>query len=105
MLPGDRGRPIPGASRTAGDAITEADDRGERLVGDTMLLVLNQSVDTIPFALPDHKPDECWGLLFDTAEPAPQQARFAGGQPYSLRGRSMAGLQLQKSQPQDSQTK
>jgi glycogen operon protein len=89
----------------AGDAITEVDDHGERLAGDTMLLLLNQSVDTVPFTLPEHKPGECWELLFDTAEPPPQQARFAGGQPYSLRGRSMAGLQLQKSQPQDSQTK
>ena len=89
----------------AGDAITEVDDHGERLAGDTMLLLLNQSVDTVPFTLPEHKPGESWELLFDTAEPPPPQSRFAGGQPYSLRGRSMAGLQLQKSQPQDSQTK
>ncbi len=89
----------------AGDAISEVDDRGERLAGHAMLVLLNQSVDTVPFTLPEHKPGESWELVFDTAEPPPPQSRFAGGQPYSLRGRSMAGLQLQKSQPQDTQTK
>ena len=87
----------------AGDAISEVDERGERLAGNTMLLLLNQSVDTVPFTLPEHQAEEHWELLFDTAEPAPAEARFDGGQAYPLRGRSMAGLRLHKCQPNDSQ--
>jgi isoamylase len=87
----------------AGDAISELDEHGERISGDTMLLLLNQSVDTIPFTLPEHQADERWDLVFDTAEPPPAEKRFCGGRAYSLRGRSMAGLRLQKREPSESQ--
>jgi len=80
----------------AGDAISEVDEHGERLSGDTMLLLLNQSVDAIPFTLPDHEPEEHWELVFDTAEPPPEQTRFSGGEAYPLRARSVAGLCLQR---------
>ena len=83
----------------AGDTITEMDDRGERLSGDTMLLLLNQSIEAIPFTLPEHKPDEHWELVFDTAEPPPEQSHFSAGQQYPLRPRSMALLRIQKSPP------
>ncbi len=83
----------------AGDAITEVDEHGERLSGDTMLLLLNQSIEAIPFTLPEHKPEEYWELIFDTAEPPPEQSHFSGGQAYPLRPRSMAGLRLHPPAP------
>ncbi len=87
----------------AGDAISEVDEHGERLAGDTMLLLLNQSVDAVPFTLPGLQAQEQWELVFDTAQPAAQEACFCGGQTYPLRGRSMAGLRLRKAAPEHSQ--
>src|SRR6185369_9804373 len=40
--------------RLAGDAIEELDDRGNRLVGDTILIVLNAHYEPLPFVLPAH---------------------------------------------------
>ena len=82
----------------AGDAITEVDERGERFVGDTMLLLLNQSLDAIAFTLPDHA-GRSWELVFDTAEPPPEITRYCSCNTYSLRPRSMALLKAIKREP------
>jgi glycogen operon protein len=87
--------------RLAGDAISEVDKRGERLAGDTMLLLLNKSGDAVPFTLPELKADERWELVFDTAQSAPEQTSCRGGEAYPLHARSMAGWRLQKCEAAD----
>jgi isoamylase len=78
--------------RLAGDLIGEVDERGEPVVGDTLMLLLNAHHEAIPFTLPPTKPEHVWERLLDTAEPDAGPALFAGGQQYPLQGRSLAVL-------------
>jgi isoamylase len=80
--------------RLNGDAIDELDERGDRIVGATLVLLLNGGPDTIPFALPATTPAERWGTLLDTADPWQPARRLKGGERYQLHGRSLAVLRL-----------
>ncbi len=88
--------------RLVGDAIEEVDDMGERIVGDTFLVLLNAHHEAIPFVLPAHEARIRWEPALDTrAWDAPHPARtFRAGEPYDLAGRSLAVLRLRpKSRP------
>ncbi len=82
------------AVRLNGDAIDEVDERGERIVGDTLLLVLNAGAEMTPFVLPPITPDQRWETMLDTADPWSPPRRLRGGDRYELQGRSMALLRL-----------
>ncbi len=80
--------------RLNGDAIDEVDERGARIIGDTLLLLLNGADQPIAFTLPMTAPEERWETLIDTADPwAPARRLRAGGR-YELLPRSMAVLKL-----------
>ncbi len=80
--------------RLNGDAIDEVDERGARINGDTLLLLLNGADQPIAFTLPMTAPEERWETLIDTADPwAPSRRLRAGGR-YELLPRSMAVLKL-----------
>ena len=80
--------------RLNGDAIDEVDERGARIIGDTLLLLLNGADQPIAFTLPMTAPEERWETLIDTADPwAPSRRLRAGGR-YELLPRSMAVLKL-----------
>ncbi len=76
--------------RLAGDLIGDVDERGERIVGDTLLLLLNAHHEAIPFALPAHKEGQEWELLLDTAAPDAGERVLHGGDKHDLQGRSLA---------------
>jgi isoamylase len=83
--------------RLAGDAIDDRGPRGERIVDDTLLLLLNAADDEVEFTLPDRAPAG-WRLLFDTRAADPPSAgdgpvRHAGSA-YRLVGRSVALFRL-----------
>jgi isoamylase len=81
--------------RLNGDAIHDLNERGERIVGDTLLLLLNGGSKPVSFALPDGEPhEEHWETLFDTADPWQPRRRLTGGDRYELQNRSMAALRL-----------
>jgi isoamylase len=75
--------------RMAGDAIDEPGPRGERIVDDTMLLILNADEADHEFRLPN-RAKHGWELVLDTArpEPAGPAERLPGGGSYLLSGRS-----------------
>ena len=50
----------------AGDAIREIDEYGERIEGDTILLLMNASSEDIFFILPEYCSGYTWELLLDT---------------------------------------
>jgi isoamylase len=80
--------------RLNGDAIDEVDERGGRIVSDTLLLILNAGEGPVAFTLPATAPEERWETLIDTADPwAPSRRLRAGGR-YELLPRSMAVLKL-----------
>jgi isoamylase len=85
--------------RLAGDAIEESDERGNPIVDDTLLILLNAHHETIPFVLPAHRRKVRWESILDTYDPKsirkkPRQMR--GGEVYELNARSLALLRLPK---------
>jgi glycogen operon protein len=82
--------------RMAGDLIGDVDERGEPIVGDTLLLLLNAHHEVLPFKLPDPPAEHRWKRLLDTAEDGKETLFFNGGQEYSLPERSLAVLCSEK---------
>jgi len=82
--------------RLAGDLIGDVDERGELLVGETLLMLLNAHHEPVPFTLPVTNPGHHWERLLDTAEPEAEAARFDAGQQYPLQGRSLALLRIRE---------
>jgi len=80
--------------RLNGDAIAEIDERGERVVGDTLVVLFNGGVETMPFALPALAANERWETLVDTADPWQPSRQLRGSERYTLQGRSAAVLKL-----------
>jgi isoamylase len=85
--------------RLAGDLIGDVDERGERLLGDTLLLLLNAAAERIDFALPEHQGEEIWEPLLDTADPRERPETFVFGETYPLEGRSSVVLRLRQLEP------
>ena len=87
--------------RLAGDAIDDRGPRGERIVDDTLLLLLNAGEEDVEFTLPDHAPVG-WRLMFDTrAADAPTAGSGTvrhGGSTYRLVGRSVALFRLPRAE-------
>jgi isoamylase len=84
--------------RLAGDAIDEMDERGNRIVDDTLLIILSSYSEPIEFILPTHKPDMHWKLLLDTKEATGRSERgpeVRVNGTYSLEAHSLALFCLQ----------
>ncbi|MBZ0159335.1 glycogen debranching protein GlgX [Candidatus Methylomirabilis sp.] len=86
--------------RLAGDAIDEVDSQGERIVDDTLLILLNAHKDVIPFILPAHRTGVRWELILDTQQPngCRKHRLLKGGEAFDLEGRSLALLRLKRKQ-------
>jgi isoamylase len=82
--------------RLAGDAIEELDDRGNRFVDDTLLILLNAHHEAVVFTLPAHRRKVRWEVVFNTYEPGVQRRKrlMRGGEVYELKDRSLAVLRL-----------
>jgi isoamylase len=80
--------------RLNGDAIQDVNERGERIVGDTLLLLLNAGPSALPFVLPATAPIERWDTLLDTADPWQAVRRLRAGDRYELQAHSMAVMRL-----------
>jgi glycogen operon protein len=72
-----------------GDAIPSPDEQGDRVVGDTLLVLMNAHHEDIEFTLPRDNGDD-WAVLVDTraAEVSPD-APALGEPSYSVMGRSL----------------
>jgi isoamylase len=82
--------------RLAGDAIEEFDERGNRIVGDTLLMLLNAYHEPLPFVLPAHKARVTWELLVDTKEALGKGPDLVmrGGDSFQMEGRSLVLFRL-----------
>ena len=76
----------------AGDVIGDVDERGESILGETLLLLFNAHHEPIPFTLPQTKPEHHWERLLDTAGADDKVLVLQGGDQYPLQGRSLAVL-------------
>jgi glycogen operon protein len=78
--------------RLAGDLVGDVDVRGEPIVGDTLLLLLNASHEDIPFTLPKTRSEHHWIRLLDTMAARDQPGALDGEVQYPLGARSLAVL-------------
>jgi glycogen operon protein len=78
--------------RLAGDVMNEVDERGEPIVGDTLLLLLNAHWEQLPFTLPEARAEHVWETLVDTTDPESPLRICRPGEQYPLFGRSLALL-------------
>jgi len=58
-----------------GEGTDETDDRGRPIKGDTLLLVLNASEDTVTFQMPAMNGSDAWAEVIDSATPGPTVVR------------------------------
>jgi glycogen operon protein len=77
----------------AGDAIAEVDARGNRVLDDTLLILLNAYHQRVKFVLPAHRRKLLWRAVLDTAGPVPKHP-MRGGEIYEVEARSVALLRL-----------
>ncbi|HEV2419069.1 MAG TPA: glycogen debranching protein GlgX [Terriglobia bacterium] len=84
--------------RLAGNAIDEVDQRGNPVVDDTLLIILNSHHEPLDFTLPVDQPDEQWDLLLDTREAAGkgQHPPLETGKAYPMEARSLAMLRIKR---------
>jgi len=81
--------------RLAGDVIDEVDADGDKIVGETILILLNAHHEPIPFTLPVHQDDRHWERLVDTADPDAESSFHEGQKdPFNLQGRSLIVFRL-----------
>jgi glycogen operon protein len=82
--------------RLAGEAIDEVDERGNRIVDDTLLILLTAHHEPVPFVLPTHPPEQRWELVLDTREATGTRdiPPMPGGEVYELEARSLAMLRI-----------
>lgn len=87
--------------RLAGDLIGDVDERGEPIIDDTTLILMNAHHEPIDFSLPETNPDQAWERVIETYEDAPEAVVVEGGSVYNLRDRSMVVfLTRDKDEPQ-----
>jgi isoamylase len=84
------------AVRLAGDAIDERDERGQRVTGSTLFLLLNAAENGASFTLPAVQPGWYWEEAIDAANGVHQPANLPGGSRYPLASRSLAVLVLRR---------
>ncbi len=74
-----------------GESLGESGPRGEPIVDDNFLLIINADHEDVPFKLPALKPEETWRVLVDTSwDDLTQRSMHPGGSSYSLKARSLA---------------
>jgi isoamylase len=56
--------------RLGGDAMMEWDERGERVIDDTLLLLFNGATEPVDFVLPRAKADVAWEIVLTTQDPS-----------------------------------
>jgi isoamylase len=78
--------------RLAGDMINEVNERGEPIVGDTLLLLINAHWEELPFTLPTTREEHVWETLLDTRDPEAPMRVLRGGEQFPLFGRSVTLL-------------
>ena len=78
--------------RLAGDIINEVDERGDPIVGDTLLLLVNAHWEELRFTLPAARVEHLWEAMIDTADPQAPLRVCRPGEQYPLYGRSLVLL-------------
>ncbi|MCI0463317.1 MAG: glycogen debranching enzyme GlgX, partial [Gemmataceae bacterium] len=79
--------------RLAGDLIGDVDERGEPIVGSTLLLLMNAHHEPISFTLPGTREEHHWERMLESAGEGSEMVALEGGDQYKLQGRAVALFQ------------
>jgi glycogen operon protein len=87
-----------------GDTIQSMGPQGERIVGNTILILMNADPRPMEFVLPDIEWGERWEVVVDTraAEPPQQHVRTEAGSTYSMIDRSVVVMRLVTAEARES---
>jgi isoamylase len=85
--------------RLNGESIDEVDERGQPIVGETLLVLLNSQPGRVSFRLPRHKPSERWIPYMDTSLTSGPSEPLSQKDSYPLQGRSVVVLILRSGWP------
>jgi glycogen operon protein len=83
----------------AGDLIGDVDERGEPIVGDSILILMNAYHEAIPFKLPTRFKGQRWERIIDTADPKAPKEQVPANKRYNLKGRSIVVLRSSERPP------
>jgi glycogen operon protein len=75
-----------------GTQIDECDQHGERIAGDSFLILLNAHHEAVPFTLGARTQEFRWRVVLDTAQPQLTATELQSGQAYPLPGRALVLL-------------
>jgi glycogen operon protein len=78
--------------RLAGDLIGDMDERGEPVVDDTALILMNAHHESIPFTLPETRSEQVWESVLNTWDENEGIESLRGGEVLELRDRSLVVL-------------
>ena len=82
--------------RLAGTGLEELDEKGDLLLGDTLFMMLNASMESVVFTLPAHLEGARWERLLDTSESQWGRRSFLRDHNYKLRSHTLALLRLKE---------
>ncbi|RLT06873.1 MAG: glycogen debranching enzyme GlgX [Planctomycetota bacterium] len=85
--------------RLNGESIHEVDERGQPIVGDTLLVLLNSQPGSLSFRLPHHAPSERWIPYMDTSLSSVSVEPLSHEDDYPLQGRCVVVLILRSGWP------
>jgi glycogen operon protein len=74
-------------------------ERGEPIVGDTLLALFNSQHEPVQFQLPRHKPSERWVIWTDTSLSMAETPAYSHDDQYLLNGRSVVVFVLRTGWP------
>ncbi len=75
--------------RLNGESIDEVDERGVPVSGDTLLVILNQRDEDVPFTMPRQRDFEVWVPVIDTNNDPPAPLPLAAGESRIVASRSV----------------
>jgi glycogen operon protein len=92
-------------TQLAGDLLSEMDEKGNPIVGDTLLLLINSHDRQQDFTLPATSRAGVWEVVLDTADPslAPSSRILAPGDRYTMMDRALVLLRTVTEQEQELQ--
>ena len=85
--------------RFNGESIDELDEFGRRISGDSLLLLISNQPEAVPFAMPRHKPSERWVPVVDTSKTEADPNVYSSDDVYQLSGRCLAVFILESGWP------
>ncbi|MDD5227048.1 MAG: glycogen debranching enzyme GlgX, partial [Candidatus Omnitrophica bacterium] len=78
-----------------GRTLTEINERGDRITGDPLLILMNAHHEDVEFTLPRQDPDTRWERLLDTSETGNFTATaHLPATPYRLKSRTLVLFRL-----------